>query len=320
MDTVEVTLDRCDLEERHENLRLLGLVGGSLLNTVEGVCVVCNVDNSYFVASLKRMGVKFREDYGSVYLHRETAELLHAKLRGSLRDLPLCSISCDAWESLFDGHVPEFRDQDYGVPLTSNAHILKFASTFGVPHRICHLKLVTSHISDRPSYYALYLNCAEVLLDVFKQVVIQNPYDSERFTSICEQIQLAYVESTTSIYQRRLKTDYELFELGNYKEMAHVRDGDSLDFDRSLPRFWFDPMEFSSLDETELRSKLALSKYSHEKLTHVIVCGFPAGAMFLKCRVEPQAGQEGGGSEYLYLRNACQSVFMIRVAEVNSVL
>jgi hypothetical protein len=182
----------------------------------------------------------------------------------------------------------------------------EFAHLFGIPYTLCWFTYIGNHIYKAEVYTAV------PLLDQFKELVVRNPHDIERVLNVTRDATRAYKESVASFSQLELKCDYKLVELRNYQEMAHVCAVDKLDFQKPLPCYWFDPTDFpcSNPDETELRKKLALPNSTHEKLTHVITCGFPAGALFLRCQVEPQPGQPGGGFEYIYLHNVSQQVHM----------
>ncbi len=160
----------------------------------------------------------------------------------------------------------------------------------------------------------------------------QHPYDSERIVDVCARIETAYQESVSSFEQRQLKTDYSLLTLNSCQEFCHIRGEGALDFNQPLPRFWFNPLDFNQslpcmwFDSSvlsynvprkkELREKLALPKATHQALSQVITCAFPAGAMFLRCEVEPQEDQPGGGIEYIYLRNMSQQVREVRTARL----
>lgn len=222
--------------------------------------------------------------------------------------LQIDRISTQEWSDIFgescemmDGPL---REQNFGNQFPS-----KFASVYGIPHTLCFIERVLG------TYIISVTN--PVLLKLYQDVVYAHPYDVETFVDICDRIVDANNESAASLHYKYIKSDYELVTLQNYTEFSHVRDGDTLDFGRPLPRYWFDPLDCEfDITEHSLRDYFALSDFTHPKLTHIIVCGFPAGALFLRCRAESQRSGGGGGIEYLYLRNVSQRVQVVRTIEL----
>jgi hypothetical protein len=150
--------------------------------------------------------------------------------------------------------------------------------------------------------FAITLNVPIILVEIFEQICRQFPYNVPQMQLLTDLVLAAHKDSEDSFQQRYLKIDYRLELLRDYKEFARVQESNCLDTAKPIPRFWFDPSDFPHPNKRELRNKLAIES-DWGKLKTVIYCGFPAGSAFLKCRVEAQKKQLGGGIEYLYLGN-----------------
>ena len=266
---------------------------------------------SYAIKSWPQLFVPYTKDYDWLGITTYNLNVILGKLalfQKKENVVAIDSISTQEWNEIF-GESCELAEGPMRDMCFDSQFAPKFASVYGIPHTLCFVE------STFGTYHISVTN--PVLLEVFQDVVHNNPYDSDMFIDICDRIVAAHNESTDSLLEKYCKSDYKLVALRTYTELAHVRDGDTLDFGRPLPRYWFDPLDFESANsESLLRDYLALPEETHPKLTHVIVCGFPAGALFLCCRAESQREGGGGGIEYLYLRNVSQRVQVVRTIQL----
>lgn len=225
--------------------------------------------------------------------------------------LPRFEIDFDDMSAL----LKEFHATLLGTNLKfkSNENMLGFAHEFarryGIPHTICWLQ-------EKYPVFICEVAHAIPLVPAFKAIVRENLHDIRLMLDITQRVLEAYTESEASFDTFELKTDYSLVEFTCYKEMSHVRSGPNLDFNRSLPRCWFNSDNLGLANETQLRRLFAIPFQLQDLLTHVITCGFPKGALFLRCKSESRMSLPGGGMEYRYLRNVCQSVRVTHVRKL----
>lgn len=179
-----------------------------------------------------------------------------------------------------------------------------FAANVGLPHTICMIQ------KEFNGDFKITMDVAVPLFDIFKNIVAQNSHDIERALDITWWLKEAYLELVGTDRRFDECEDFTLVTLFNYQELDHFAGGSELDMTLPLPRYWFESRDFPSPDQTAPRYTLALSEANGGKLTHIVRCGFPAGAMFLQCRL-PR-----GTTEYLYLRNVNERVYMISSTQI----
>lgn len=147
-----------------------------------------------------------------------------------------------------------------------------------------------------------------VLLRAYEAIVEHAPYDLEEQNLLVGLINAAHDHSLSTLNLERLKVDYDLVILPGYREFRRIQESPEIDYDReALPRYWFDPVDLRvDGGAAEAMNVLAIERSWAEDPTsttrYLLTCGFPAGSMFLRTKIEAQATTPGGGIEYIYLQ------------------
>ena len=159
------------------------------------------------------------------------------------------------------------------------------------------------------------------------------PYNPETIRELTKKTKMAWERSFALLSQKKAKVDYDLVVLQNARRFSRLQATDILQYSpeakptwlseddyekfKTLPFFWYEPMDYQMDCLADLTKKLSIDGMSMLedqlkslaieptwfKPNWVVSCYFPAGAIFLRTTVENQATQQGGGVEYIYIQN-----------------
>jgi len=139
--------------------------------------------------------------------------------------------------------------------------------------------------------------------NVYDEIFNRFPYDPwerERYYSL---VRKAWDVSKESRVNATKKSDYELVFLSEHKAFSRLQEEKDIDVKtRSLPSYWFDPLDYGDTNLEDLKALLAIEDDWY-KANYIVTCDFPADAAFLRTTVERQQTKDGGGTEYIYIQN-----------------
>jgi len=211
------------------------------------------------------------------------------------------TISIAKWDRIIDGATLDQGSLTFDSPAHRSRVFLELARRWPLPPQCMVFKYKC--LLNRTEKILVYLYKRAVLLRAYIALYDLFSYDMEELDRHVSLLNAAYDKSIESFDHKAPKIDYELVVLSNMQNMSRLHETCELDPSAStVPTYWFDGTEYKNKSVGELRSIFAI-KDEWNKASYLITYQFPAGAMFLRTRVESQGFLYGGAEEYIYLHN-----------------